>query len=215
MMALPDHIAAEGDTFGNLLCDQHDGVLRVTLNRATALNAIDATMAKQLQQLWLLVRDDASIHSIIVSAAGVEAFCAGFDLHEPPEHAPGNAVGWEASIPISPKECGIDKRVIVTVNGIACRESFRFLRDADVVVASSNASFFEPRLPAAHDAGSTPVEFAAALREVCAANPTVRSPLTALQALHGGLVHEVVPLAALRSTAERLAHEVVTADSLP
>ncbi|MGW5302073.1 enoyl-CoA hydratase/isomerase family protein [Rhodococcus aetherivorans] len=207
-MVLPNLVAADEDTYSRVLCDQHDGVLRVTLNRTTALNAINATMAKRLQQLWSLVRDDASIHSIIVSAAGVEAFCMGFDAEDPPQplSCGGNALGWEA-FAISPKECGVDKHLIVTVNGIACRESFRFLRDADVVVASSNASFFEPpRFTPADDVSNREGGLPAGLRTICATNPTVHNPVTALQAHHAGLVHEVVPLASLRGTAERLAH---------
>ncbi len=106
-----------------------------------------------------------------------------------------------------PKECGVDKHLIVTVNGIACRESFRFLRDADVVVASSNASFFEPpRFTPADDVSNREGGLPAGLRTICATNPTVHNPVTALQAHHAGLVHEVVPLASLRGIAERLAH---------
>lgn len=214
-MALPNLFAAEEDTYSHVLCDQYEGVLRVTLNRTTALNAINATMAKRLHEVWALVRRDASVHSIILSAAGVEAFCMGFDAEDPPQSpSPGlNALGW-GGFAVSPKECGVDKPVIVTVNGIACRESFRFLRDADIVVASSNATFFEPpRFTPADDVSNMDGGLPAALRTICATSPTVHNPVTALQAQHAGVVHEVVPLASLRGTAERLARERVPVGS--
>jgi enoyl-CoA hydratase/carnithine racemase len=171
------------ETFANVLSEQVGGVLRVTLNRTGALNAIDSVMAAQLREVWVLAQQDPEVRTIVLAAAGVEAFCIGFDRADPPLPV----LGW---VPITPKECGVAKRVIVTVNGIACRESFRFLRDADVVLAAPNASFFEPSA----DWGPS-----------CDDVPTMRNPLTASRAQQRGLVHDVVPLASLRSVSTRLA----------
>jgi enoyl-CoA hydratase/carnithine racemase len=73
----------------------------------------------------------------------------------------------------------------------------QWVREADVVVASSHARFFEPF---AEDG---------VLREsprvACEIAPTVHRPITAQQALEIGLVDDVVPLNLLQSTAARRA----------
>ncbi|MFF5988826.1 enoyl-CoA hydratase/isomerase family protein [Prauserella flavalba] len=192
------HLASDIETFANVLCEQAGGVLWVKLNRTRVLNAIDSVMAAQLREVWSLAQQDPDVHTIVLSAAGVEAFCIGFDRTDPPKPV------FDA-VPISPKECGVDKRVIVTVNGIACRESFRFLRDADMVIAAQNASFFEPCVT--DDLAGRPplsVDWGSAVRTLCGDEPTMRNPLTALQAQQRGLVREVVPLASLRAAAARL-----------
>lgn len=196
-------------TFGNVLCEQDDGILWVTLNRTAALNAINSTMADQLQEMWTWVRSQTDIHSIVISAAGSEAFCIGFDSIDPPEPVFDGSCGEPSSgCCISPKECGIEQRVVVAVNGIACRESFRFLRDADVVIAARNASFFESRFEIRREDGvSLHSKLAPALHVLSATDTTIRNPVTAEQAMASGLVREVVPLASLRTVAGRVARE--------
>lgn len=169
----------------SVLVDVQDRVLHVTLCRTLALNAVDDRMSSRLHAVWHSVRDDPGIDAIVLSGAGAEAFCIGFDHASRPLRA------------ISPRECGVDKYMVVAVNGIACREAMQLVRDADVVVASAHARFFEP---AAVDG---------VLREsprvACDITSTVRRPITAQQALEVGLVDHIVPLTSLQDAAARLA----------
>lgn len=56
-----------------------DGVLRITLDRPEHLNAVDATLHRELSQVWLDVGARADVRSVLVTGAGT-AFCAGGDL---------------------------------------------------------------------------------------------------------------------------------------
>jgi enoyl-CoA hydratase len=59
--------------------DEADGVLVVALNRAEALNAIDARLHTELSWLWADVAHDASVRAVVLTGAG-RAFSAGGDL---------------------------------------------------------------------------------------------------------------------------------------
>ncbi|BBK44594.1 3-hydroxybutyryl-CoA dehydratase [Allostella vacuolata] len=58
-------------------------ILKVTLNRPQAANALNTQMGRDLLDLWLsLVLDHRDLRCIVVTGAGTKAFCAGGDLKE-------------------------------------------------------------------------------------------------------------------------------------
>lgn len=160
-----------------------DRVLRVTLNRTLALNAIDTAMAARLNMIWRSVRDDPDVEAVLLSGAGAEAFSIGFDRADRP------------AIPVTARECGVEKRLVVAVNGVACREAVQLIQEADVVIASTHARFFGPL--AGGELGAP--------RVGCAVTSTANRPITAQQALELGLADYVVPLASLQQRALQLA----------
>ncbi|MFX5537778.1 enoyl-CoA hydratase/isomerase family protein, partial [Acinetobacter baumannii] len=64
-----------------MLCAFERGVLRVTLNRPEARNAMSRAMLEELSALFAAVRDERSIRVIVLRGAGGH-FCAGGDLKE-------------------------------------------------------------------------------------------------------------------------------------
>lgn len=56
-----------------------DGVMQITFNRPTVLNAIDLDMVETLRQLLMAARTDQTIRAIVITGKG-RAFCAGGDL---------------------------------------------------------------------------------------------------------------------------------------
>ena len=56
----------------------HIGV--VTLNRPSALNALNAPMIVSLQHQLQAWQEDSTIHAVVVCSAGGRAFCAGGDV---------------------------------------------------------------------------------------------------------------------------------------
>jgi enoyl-CoA hydratase len=59
------------------------GVLRVTLNRPQAANALNTQMARDLLSLWnSLASDPGETRAVVLTGAGERAFCAGADLKE-------------------------------------------------------------------------------------------------------------------------------------
>ena len=57
------------------------GVVRLTLNRPQAFNALSEAMLAQLQREFDAIASDESVRVVIIAAEG-KAFCAGHDLKE-------------------------------------------------------------------------------------------------------------------------------------
>ena len=57
----------------------HAGVMHITFNRPTVLNAMDLDMVETLRQLLIAARTDQTIRAIVITGKG-RAFCAGGDL---------------------------------------------------------------------------------------------------------------------------------------
>jgi enoyl-CoA hydratase len=54
-------------------------VATITINRPDSLNAVNAVVHHELEQIWIDVRADREINAIILTGAG-RAFCAGGDV---------------------------------------------------------------------------------------------------------------------------------------
>ena len=59
-----------------------DHVATITLNRPEVLNAFDRQMCEEMRDAWQLVKDDPSVHAVVLRAAGDRAFCAGLDTKQ-------------------------------------------------------------------------------------------------------------------------------------
>ncbi len=121
-----------------------DGVALVTLDRPERHNAIDLATAEQLAAVWRDVRHDDSVRAVVLTGAGDEAFCTGIDrsVHVP---QPGSPYSIDDPLrTIGPKAADLWKPVIAAVGGMACGGAFYLLGEAEFVIASENASFFDP-----------------------------------------------------------------------
>ena len=65
--------------YEQILVEQVDAVLTITLNRPEKLNAYTPTMMGELIAAVTAANDDASIGAIVVTGAG-RGFCAGADI---------------------------------------------------------------------------------------------------------------------------------------
>ena len=74
---------------------RRDGrVGRLILNRPKALNALDLTMIRLIEQALVEWRDDPSVHAVVIEGSGGKAFCAGGDIRGLRDDAvAGNAEG--------------------------------------------------------------------------------------------------------------------------
>ncbi|WP_420460183.1 enoyl-CoA hydratase/isomerase family protein [Neolewinella sp.] len=69
--------------YENLLLDQQDGILTITLNRPQALNAINTKTLHELHSFFSSdYRGQDRFHGIILTGAGDRAFVAGADIKE-------------------------------------------------------------------------------------------------------------------------------------
>jgi enoyl-CoA hydratase/carnithine racemase len=119
------------------------GVLRVTLNRPRAANALNTQMARDLLSLWSGLADDpGATRSIILTGAGERAFCAGADLKERQGMSDAD---WQAQHVLFERQywalLDVPVPVIAAVNGHAYAGGLEMMLACDFAYAVPTARF--------------------------------------------------------------------------
>ncbi len=120
-------------------------VLVVTIDRQERMNSLSPGVHAGFLATWTALRDDTSVRAVVITGAGDRAFCTGMDLKAAAErggHRPVNDDVHE-QMRLTPLNCDVWLPTIVAVNGVCTGAGFHFLADADVVVASSTATFLD------------------------------------------------------------------------
>jgi enoyl-CoA hydratase/carnithine racemase len=119
------------------------------LNRPASGNSLDAAMMDQLEQAWLELDADPDVRVIINTGAGT-AFCTGLDVVQLARDKPAlrehSRRTRDADLRMTAWHLGVWKPVICAVNGICAGGGLHFVADADMVIASSTASFVDPHV---------------------------------------------------------------------
>jgi enoyl-CoA hydratase/carnithine racemase len=130
--------------YGTILYETSpDHVATITLNRPQALNAFDRQMCEEMRVAWRTVKDDPNVHAVVLRAAGDVAFCAGLDIKKP--YGQPDDV-WNHEDPgelLSPKWQKVWKPVVCAVHGMCTAGGLYFVNEADVVICSDEATFFD------------------------------------------------------------------------
>ncbi|MGW9073440.1 enoyl-CoA hydratase/isomerase family protein [Streptomyces yangpuensis] len=124
--------------------DKATGVAVVTLDRQHRHNAVDLATAAELAEAWRELRFAEEVRAVVLTGAGPAAFCTGIDrgVELPQPASPYSAD--DPLIAIGPKSRDLWKPVIAAVNGMACGGAFYLLGEADFLIASETATFFDP-----------------------------------------------------------------------
>ena len=201
------------DNFRTILLDVDatDRVATITLNRPEALNAFNRTMCDEMVRAWRIVKLDESVNAVVLRAAGSRAFSAGLDV-KTPYGQPANV--WNHEDPgeaLSAKWQKMWKPVVCAVQGMCTAGGFYFVNEADIVVCSTDATFFDSHVSAGLVSALEPiglmrrVGLGEALRIALTGNDERVSAETALRI---GLVSEVVEPEALWSRAHDIARMI-------
>src|SRR4026208_709415 len=67
--------------YETVLYEVKEGVVRITLNRPEAYNALNLTLGRELFQAALEADEDRAVRCIVITGAG-KAFCAGGDVKD-------------------------------------------------------------------------------------------------------------------------------------
>jgi enoyl-CoA hydratase/carnithine racemase len=197
---------------------------RLTLNRPDRLNAIGATMLKELAEAARWFDEHRDLRVVIVSGAG-RAFSAGADLNSlSPETSPAASRSWQ-----SRREAGqyglraadaIENMHAVTiarVQGFAVGGGVVLVAICDLRVASSDAWFFIPEV----DIG-LPLAWGGIPKLVREIGPAMTKELvmtcrrfSADEAKAIGFLNRVVPPGDLDREVEQLASELVAKPAVP
>ncbi|NUK12565.1 enoyl-CoA hydratase/isomerase family protein, partial [Streptomyces lunaelactis] len=120
------------------------GVALVTLDRPEKHNAIDLEMAGELAAVWREFRFDDTVRAVVVTGAGGKAFCTGIDRSvEVPQPSSPYSID-DPLLTIGPKANDLWKPVIAAVEGMACGGAFYLLGESEFLIASRDATFFDP-----------------------------------------------------------------------
>ena len=188
--------------------DGEAGVATITLNRPDQLNAFNRTMCEEMAAAWQAVKADDSVNAVVLRAAGHRAFSAGLDI-KTPYGQPENI--WNHEDPgelLSPKWQKMWKPVVCAVQGMCTAGAFYFVNESDVVICSTDATFFDSHVSTGLVCALEPIGL---MRRV-GLGETLRIALmgndervSADTALRIGLVSEVVPPDDLWTRAHQIA----------
>lgn len=201
-------------TAQELLIEQAEGVLTITLNRPEVLNALTMGMMKGVTDALKKAAADKSVKVVILTAAG-RAFCAGADLGDlqKRQKAKSFSLGDELRDHFNPLVAQLrrlEKPVIGAINGLAAGAGASIILSADLKICAEKATFLNAfvRVGLVPDSGMTyflprSLGWAKALEHMWLAKP-----VTAEQALAAGIVNEVVPAERVLAEAKALAAEL-------
>ncbi|TDC64607.1 enoyl-CoA hydratase/isomerase family protein [Actinomadura sp. GC306] len=185
-------------------------VLLVTMNRPEVLNAYDGRMVRELRETWRTFRDDDELRVAVLTGAGDRSFSTGLDVDDTLDSGVASpSLDEDGRVALTSRDLRVFKPIVVAVNGHCCAGGWHFVNDADVILCSENATFFDTHV----DVGlSNPVEAVGLLSRLPLTEVTrmVASGrayrLGAERARELGLVTEVVPLEELVPRALEIAH---------
>jgi enoyl-CoA hydratase/carnithine racemase len=128
-----------------LRVERRGAVLVVTIDRQERMNALSQRVHDDLLSTWTSLKDDRSVRAIVITGAGARAFCTGMDLRDFAARGGHRAVKDDVheELRTTPLQCDVWLPTIVAVNGVCAGAGFHFIADADVVVASSTATFVD------------------------------------------------------------------------
>ncbi|MEU5209613.1 enoyl-CoA hydratase/isomerase family protein [Streptomyces sp. NPDC020742] len=121
-----------------------DGVALVTLDRPERHNALDLATTAELTATWREFRFDDTVRAVVLTGAGRRAFCTGIDRAAEVPQPPSPYSLDDPLRAIGPKANDLWKPVIAAVEGMACGGAFYLLGEAEFLIASEHATFFDP-----------------------------------------------------------------------
>jgi enoyl-CoA hydratase/carnithine racemase len=136
-------------TYQHLRLERHGPVGWLLNDRPDQLNAMNATMRDEFADAWIELDRDPAVRVIVHTGEG-RAFQTGVDVTE----IATDGVGMQRyrqsvedfDLHFTAWHQHVSKPVITAVNGICCGGGFHWVADADIVIAASDATFFDPHV---------------------------------------------------------------------
>lgn len=195
-----------------LLQHREGAILRLTLNRPEALNALSLDLRRTLAEAVMAADADPEVRVVVLTGAGGRAFCAGLDMKEFGRVA-GVLHTSEGTDPvIAMARCR--KPIVGAVNGMALTGGFELALACDVLIASPAARFADTHMRVGVIPGwglSQKLSRTIGLARAKSLSLTGRF-LDAETALAWGVVSALVPGETLLDEASALAREIAEHD---
>jgi enoyl-CoA hydratase len=199
--------------YENIRVEKRGAVATVVMDRAKALNALNAAMFAELDAAFEELGKDGEVRVVLLTGAGERAFAAGADIRELDAVGPGEGKAFALrGQAVFRKIETLGKPVIACVRGFALGGGCELAMACILRLAAEDAKFGQPEvklgvIPGYGGSQRLPrlVGRGAALKMLLTG-----AAIDAQEALRIGLVDEVVPAAELMKRAEALAGEIAT-----
>ena len=189
-------------------------VLEVTLDRPRA-NAIDLATSRIMGEVFTQFRDDPNLRVAILTAAGEKFFCPGWDLKAAAE---GDAVDGDYGVGGFgglQELRGLNKPVIVAVNGICCGGGLELALSCDIILAAEHATFALPEIRSGTVADAASIKLPKRIPYHIAMEMLLTGRwIDAEEAARWGLVNRILPADRLLEEARKLADELASGPPL-
>src|SRR4051794_5087493 len=136
-------------SFDCLIVERRGPVGWLINNRPEQLNAMSAHMRDEFETAWRALDADPDVRVIVHTGEG-RAFQTGVDVNEIATDGQGmqryreSVERWDLRFTAWHND--VWKPVITAVNGICAGGAFHWVADADIVIAASDAQFFDPHV---------------------------------------------------------------------
>lgn len=192
---------------------QENGVVRLTLNRPNARNALSQTMLDALYAEFDTIALDRSALAVVLAGEG-PAFCSGHDLKEMRatgfDHAYAEKL-FETCGRLMQRIVSLPQPVIARVHGIATAAGAQLVATCDLAIAADNTRFATPGVNIGFFCSTPMVALSRNLSHKHAMQMLLTGELIdAPTALRFGLVNEIVPEAELDTAVAALAAKIAS-----
>ena len=204
-------------SYNTLAIERHGRVGWLINDRPEQLNAMNNEMRDEFADAWLELEADPEVRVIVHTGNG-RAFQTGVDVTE----IASDGLGMERyrdslenfDLHFTSWHQKVTKPVITAVNGLCAGGAFHWVADADIVIAASDAQFFDPHV----SVGQVVAVEAIGLLRKMPFEAVMRMALTgryermsAQRAFELGMISEIVdPPERLRVAAQELAERIAS-----
>jgi enoyl-CoA hydratase/carnithine racemase len=186
----------------------------LVFNRPDVGNAVDAAMFAELEQAWVELDADDDVR-VVVNTGNGAPFQTGLDVRQLAKDKDAlreqSRRTRDFDLRMTAWHCGVWKPVVAAVNGVCAGAGLHFVADADVVIASADATFLDPHVSVGQVSA---IETIGMIRK-SPMEPIIRMALTgryermsAERARQLGIVSEVVEPSRLRGRAQEIAETI-------
>jgi enoyl-CoA hydratase len=201
--------------YRTLIVERRGPVGWLIFDRPDAANAMDATMLAELEQAWIELDSDPTVR-VIVNTGNGRAFQTGVDVVQMSRDLEAmreqSRRTRDAELKLTAWHNQVWTPVIAAVNGVCAGGGLHFVADADIVIASSAATFLDPHV----SVGQVTAYEAIGLVRRMPVEPIMRMAflgrherMSAQRAYELGMVSQVVdPPERLRDEAQDLAEKI-------
>jgi enoyl-CoA hydratase len=134
--------------FQNILTKNNKGILTITINRPSKLNALNRDTIKELHEAFKDAGNKEDVKVIILTGSGEKAFVAGADISEFSDFSPeeGKELAAKGQELLFNFVANFPKPVIAAINGFALGGGLELAMAAHFRIASENAKMGLPEV---------------------------------------------------------------------